>query len=60
MNLAGDLEDLETALDPKLQSMSLDEWVKSGRITGDGHCSALIKLLPGNTDLYVSHVTWNT
>ncbi|XP_050733452.1 putative phospholipase B-like 2 [Eriocheir sinensis] len=60
MNLAGDLEDLETALSPKLQSMSLKEWVESGRTTGDGHCSALIKLLPGNTDLYVSHVTWNT
>lgn len=60
LNLAGDLEDLETALSPKLQEMSMEEWVKSGRIIGDGHCSALIKVLPGNTDLYVSHVTWNT
>ncbi|MPC85908.1 putative phospholipase B-like 2 [Portunus trituberculatus] len=40
--------------------MSMEEWVKSGRIIGDGHCSALIKVLPGNTELYVSHVTWNT
>lgn len=56
----GDLEDLESALDPNIHSMSIEEWVNSGHTTRDGHCSALIKLLPGNTDLYTSHVTWNT
>ncbi|KAG7178187.1 phospholipase B-like 2-like [Homarus americanus] len=60
LNLMGDLEDLESALDPKIHNMSIEEWVSSGHITGDGHCSALIKVLHGNTDLYVSHVTWNT
>ncbi|CAH3157788.1 unnamed protein product [Porites lobata] len=27
---------------------------------GSGHCSALIKLLPGNKDLFISHVTWDS
>ncbi|XP_066989781.1 putative phospholipase B-like 2 [Macrobrachium rosenbergii] len=60
LNLMGDIEDLETALDPKLHNMRLEDWVNSGHTIKDGHCSALIKLLPGNIDLYVSHVTWNT
>ncbi|XP_071540745.1 putative phospholipase B-like 2 [Panulirus ornatus] len=60
MNLMGDLEDLESALDPNIHNMSIEEWVKSGHTIRDGHCSALIKVLPGNTDLYTSHVTWNT
>lgn len=60
MNLLGDIEDLESALDPSLSNMSIEDFVKSGRTLGDGHCSALVKVLPGNTDLYVSHVTWNT
>ncbi|XP_072839771.2 putative phospholipase B-like 2 [Pogona vitticeps] len=47
--LGGDLEDLESAFN------------KSGnhRVLGSGSCSALIKLLPGNQDLLVSHDTWN-
>ncbi|KAK8719165.1 hypothetical protein OTU49_014208, partial [Cherax quadricarinatus] len=60
LNLMGDLEDLEAALDPSIHNINFEDWVKSGQFRGDGHCSALIKLLPGNTDLYVSHVTWNT
>ncbi|XP_042871077.1 putative phospholipase B-like 2 [Penaeus japonicus] len=60
MNLLGDIEDLESALDPTLNSMSIEDFINSGRTLGDGHCSALVKVLPGNTDLYVSHVTWNT
>lgn len=60
MNLFGDLEDLETALDPNVHNMSIDDWINSGHTLQDGHCSALIKVLPGNVDLYVSHVTWNT
>ncbi|KAM8961143.1 putative phospholipase B-like 2 [Pelodytes ibericus] len=48
--LGGDLEDLEAAFN------------KSDVFTqlGSGSCSALIKLLPGNKDLLVSHDTWNT
>lgn len=30
------------------------------KVKGSGSCSALIKLLPGNKDMYVSHVTWST
>ena len=48
--MAGDTEDLEPALN------------KTSRrhVTGSGSCSALIKLLPGFSDLYVSHDTWST
>nr|XP_054749532.1 putative phospholipase B-like 2 isoform X2 [Lytechinus pictus] len=45
----GDLEDLESALSKS----------RKQRMPGDGHCSALIKLLPGNTDLFASHDTWD-
>lgn len=51
MNLSGDLEDLDSVLKGNDSSEAVRE---------DGHCSALIKLLPGNTDLYTSHVTWNS
>jgi hypothetical protein len=30
------------------------------RVLGSGSCSALVKLLPGNTDLYIAHDTWNS
>ena len=49
LNLGGDLEDLETALKDG----------ESSKVLGSGSCSALIKLLPGYKDLYVSHDTWN-
>jgi len=52
MNMGGDLEDLDSVF----QETS---FVPQG-VRGDGHCSALIKLLPGNTDLFASHVTWNS
>ncbi|XP_063310769.1 putative phospholipase B-like 2 [Pelobates fuscus] len=48
--LGGDLEDLESAFNKTDISNNL----------GSGSCSALIKLLPGNKDLLVSHDTWNT
>ncbi|XP_003746012.1 putative phospholipase B-like 2 [Galendromus occidentalis] len=49
LNVDGDLEDLEQALkSPKLR-----------RVTGGGHCSALVKVLPDNSDLCFSHVTWS-
>ncbi|XP_074643309.1 putative phospholipase B-like 2 [Tubulanus polymorphus] len=47
--IGGDTEDLEPALKkPNLK-----------RILGSGSCSALIKLLPGNSDLLVAQDTWN-
>ncbi|KAG8455685.1 hypothetical protein GDO86_001759 [Hymenochirus boettgeri] len=48
--LGGDLEDLEAALNKTAPK----------RVMGSGSCSALIKLLPGNKELFVSHDTWNT
>uniref|UniRef100_A0A8C5RLJ3 Phospholipase B-like n=1 Tax=Laticauda laticaudata TaxID=8630 RepID=A0A8C5RLJ3_LATLA len=47
--LGGDLEDLESAFNKPEEKDNL----------GSGSCSALIKLLPGNQDLLVSHDTWN-
>jgi len=47
--ITGDLEDLEEALG---QGNVNQPAVKSDS------CSALIKLLPSNQDIYVSHVTW--
>ena len=45
INMFGDLEDLEYVL---------NKIVNVSRVTGSGHCSVLIKLLPNNTDLYVA------
>lgn len=48
--MGGDLEDLESALNKSSELQPL----------GSGSCSALIKLLPNNKELLVSHDTWNT
>ncbi|TNN43272.1 putative phospholipase B-like 2 [Liparis tanakae] len=48
--MGGDLEDLESALNKSSRTRPL----------GSGSCSALIKLLPNNKDLLVSHDTWNS
>ena len=53
MNVFGDLEDLEQAL-----AVQLD--LPNHKVTGSGSCSALVKLLPGNADLYFAHDTWNS
>eukprot|EP00118_Oscarella_pearsei_P024892 m.307042 g.307042 ORF g.307042 m.307042 type:complete len:550 (+) comp41843_c0_seq1:97-1746(+) len=50
LNLGGDLEDLEEAL-------GAPEGTKS-RVLGSGSCSAIIKLLPGHTELFTAHDTW--
>lgn len=47
--MGGDLEDLESTLNKSSQTRPL----------GSGSCSALIKLLPNNKELLVSHDTWN-
>lgn len=50
LQISGDLEDLELALNK----------TKTKRTLGSGSCSALIKLLPGHSDLLVAHNTWNS
>uniref|UniRef100_A0A7N5P4L6 Phospholipase B-like n=1 Tax=Ailuropoda melanoleuca TaxID=9646 RepID=A0A7N5P4L6_AILME len=50
LQLAGDLGDLEPALNK----------TKSKHVMGSGSCSALIKLLPGHTDLLIAHNTWSS
>jgi len=52
MNIFGDLEDLEQVFDVSNQ--------EPPKVRGIGHCSALIRLLPNNSDIYVSHDTWNS
>uniref|UniRef100_K9J1Z8 Phospholipase B-like n=1 Tax=Desmodus rotundus TaxID=9430 RepID=K9J1Z8_DESRO len=50
LQISGDLEDLELALNK----------TKTRHTVGSGSCSALIKLLPGHSDLLVAHNTWNS
>ena len=54
MNIFGDLEDLEQVfnLDGKYDNVT--------RVLGSGSCSAMIKLLPGYSDLYIAQDTWNS
>lgn len=51
IDIFGDVEDLEVIL----QSTNM----KGKRILGSGSCSALIKVLPGNEDIFASQVSWN-
>uniref|UniRef100_A0A131YKS0 Phospholipase B-like n=1 Tax=Rhipicephalus appendiculatus TaxID=34631 RepID=A0A131YKS0_RHIAP len=50
LNADGDLEDLEGALKRRV----------GRKVLGSGSCSALVKVLPGNRDIYFSQVTWST
>ncbi|BHF74146.1 Putative phospholipase B-like 2 [Sparganum proliferum] len=57
LQLSGDMSEVTTALGLK---EALDKWRHAGR---EHHlpspsCSALIKLLPGQEDVYISQVTW--
>ena len=54
MNIFGDLEDLEQVFDS-----GHDEEPAKVRGVG-GRCSALVRLLPNNDDIYISHDTWNS
>jgi len=48
--ISNDLEDLESALKKEGERA----------VIGSGKCSALVKLLDGNRELFVAHDTWDT
>lgn len=48
MNLQDDLDDVVSAIEGDV----------SAKLRGETHCSAFIKLLPGNKDLLMGHNTW--
>ncbi|XP_029846878.2 putative phospholipase B-like 2 isoform X3 [Ixodes scapularis] len=50
LNLHGDLSDLETKFN-RTNS-------RKNNPTGSGSCSAIVKLAPGNMDVYFAHATW--
>ncbi|KAH9642306.1 hypothetical protein HF086_009670 [Spodoptera exigua] len=52
INMLGDLDELAFAL-------SLPKSNPENRLF-DEHCTGLVKLLPDHSNLYVSHVTWNS
>ncbi|XP_054714812.1 putative phospholipase B-like 2 [Uloborus diversus] len=48
LNIMGDLEDLEVVLNKSAQ-----------KVFGYGSCSGLVKVLPGNKDIYFAQDTWS-
>jgi len=65
MNTFGDIEDLEAALSVidknLLKGTAVDaQEILPNKVLGLGRCSALLRLLPKNSDLLVSHDTWNS
>ncbi|KAK3755108.1 hypothetical protein QZH41_017928, partial [Actinostola sp. cb2023] len=60
LNGAGDLIDLQHALDPK-RVPDWDHMTKDQILTKvftKGHCSALIKVLPAYENIFASHASW--
>lgn len=51
LQILGDLEDLE---------MALNKTTELRKQLGSGSCSALIKYVPEQGDIYVAHDTWST
>ncbi|CAD5123792.1 DgyrCDS12103 [Dimorphilus gyrociliatus] len=62
LNAAGDLIDISHAVAPKtridINKMKYEEFMEY--VNGRGMCSALIKLLPGFENIFMSHSSWFT
>lgn len=59
MNFFEELSDSEIAYLKEHRNDSKQHGGKRHRRASNGaHCSALIKLLPGNSDVFVAHDTW--
>ncbi|KAI0207905.1 putative phospholipase B-like 2 [Lamellibrachia satsuma] len=58
LQVGGDVEDLAQAFGGEDHHSNHQSIHGNKRIVGSGHCSALIKLLSGNQDLYVAQDTW--
>ncbi|XP_072043162.1 phospholipase B-like 1, partial [Amphiura filiformis] len=62
LNGVGDLIDLRHALDPS----TIPDWEKMTHhefalyLAKSGHCSALVKVLPGFEDIFMGHSSWFT
>lgn len=59
LNLQGDFEDLTEVFKAKERNFYEGEEYLPLSARGFGHCSALIKILPDGSDLFVAQDTWS-
>jgi len=60
LNLQGDFDDLAEVLKARKNNFYENTEYLHPSARGIGHCSALIKVLPDGSDLFVAQDTWST